>query len=264
MTQTMETDLKREPAAFSWYELHTPDAAAAAAFYEPVLRWTAHDSGMPNQKYTLVSAGEMPVGGLLEKPASSGEKARWIGYIGVGDVQAYSDKVQQAGGVIHRPAEEIPGVGKFAVVADPQGAVFVLFQPLAGVTPPGQPDAGTPGMPAWHDLGALDQESAFSFYANLFGWTKSDAIPMGPNAVYQMFAVGSQPAGGMMTVSNPGQGAAWMFYFYVDEIDAAIARVKENGGTLLHGPMVVPGGQQTAHCLDPQGAAFGMVTPRGQ
>ncbi len=84
---------------------------------------------------------------------------------------------------------------------------------------------------------------------------------MGPNAVYQIFAMGSQPIGGMMTLPNPAQGAGWMCYFSVEEIEAAIERVRQNGGTLVHGPSEVPGGQQIAHCLDTQGAIFGMIGP---
>jgi uncharacterized protein len=272
MTTTLETDVTNptrtgvpaEPSAFVWYELHTPDAAAAAAFYAPVLGWTAQDAGMPDRKYTLVCVERIPVGGLLEKSASAGEGARWMGYIGVDNVHLYSKLVQQAGGVIHRASEEIPGVGTFAVAADPQGAIFTLFQPLAGMARPKEPAAGAPGMPAWHELVATDAESAFRFYAGLFGWTKSHTMDMGPNSVYQIFAAGSQPIGGMMTLSNPAQGAGWLFYFHVEEIEAAIERVKQNGGVVLHGPSVVPGGQQIAHCQDTQGAFFGMVGPAPQ
>jgi uncharacterized protein len=109
---------------------------------------------------------------------TSDEKARWVGYIGVDDVELFSKRVQQAGGILHRAAEEIPNVGTFAVVADPQGAIFVLFQPLPGMTRPEQPSAGTQGMPAWHELAASDRESDFQFYADLFGWTKAHAVDM--------------------------------------------------------------------------------------
>jgi uncharacterized protein len=275
MTPTIETEIAKvnrnsvaaEPSPFVWYELHTPDAAAAAAFYSPVLGWSTQDAGIPNRKYTRVCVERTPVGGLLEKAATgftSGEGARWMGYIGVHDVHLYSKLVLQAGGVVHRAAEEIPGVGTFAVAADPQGAIFTLFQPPAGMTRPEQPAACTPGMPAWHELAATNQELAFQFYTGLFGWTKADAFDMGPDSVYQIFAAGSQPIGGMMTVPNPPHGAGWLFYFSVQEIGAAIDRVKQNGGVMLYGPSVVPGGQQIAHCRDTQGAFFGIVGPASQ
>jgi len=272
MTQTYETDVQTgraktttanvEPSGFVWYELHTPDVATAAAFYEPVLGWATRDAGVPNRRYALVCVGETPIGGLLEKPAAglaAGDKARWVGYIGVHDVRQLSRRVQEAGGIVHRAAEEISGVGTFAVVADPQGAIFVLFQPPPGMTRPEQPDALTLGMPAWHELAAIDWRSDFEFYAELFGWTKGQAFDMGPDSVYQLFAVAGRTIGGMMTLPSPAQGSGWMFYFQVEELEAAIDRVKENGGLVVYGPSVVPGGQQIAHCLDKQGASFGMV-----
>lgn len=251
-----------EPSDFSWYELHTPDVASAAAFYGSVLGWTMLDAGVPERKYTIVSVGDTPVGGLLEKPASgfaSGEKPRWIGYIGVDDIHLIATRVQAAGGIIHRAAEEIPGVGTFAVAADPQGATFMLFQPPAGAKPPEKPSMNTPGLPVWHDLRASDWEPEFEFYAGLFCWTKADAVNIGPTSVYQIFAAGSKALGGMMTDPEAAQGASWIFYFQVDEVEAAIDRVRHNGGTLIHGPTQVPGGLKMAHCLDTQGAIFGMV-----
>ena len=266
-TKTTRNIGANAPSTFVWYELHTPDAAAAAAFYRPVLGWDVQDAGMPDRKYTLVSVGQVPVGGLLEKSATgftAGEGARWMGYIGVDDVDRYSKLVKQSGGVVHRAAEPIPGVGTFAVAADPQGAIFTLFQPPAGVTRPEPPAAGSPGTPAWHELTAENAESAFQFYAGLFGWTKDHAFEMGPDLVYQIFAAGARPIGGMMTAPNAPHGAGWLYYFNVEEIDAAIERVKKNGGGLLHGPSAVPGGQIIAVCRDTQGASFGMVGPGKQ
>jgi uncharacterized protein len=250
---------------FVWYEFHTFDAGKAEPFYRGVLGWGAHEAGMPDRRYILVTVGEIAIGGILEKPANSftdGAKPGWIGYIGVDSVDEYSNRVRQAGGFVHRAAESIPDVGRFAVVADPQGAIFVLFQPLDGRQQPERPAAGSAGSPAWHDLAASDWQSDFAFYAGLFGWTKSDVLDMGPNGVYQIFAAGSGPIGGMMTRMNPAQSPGWLFYFNVEEIQAAITRVKEHGGSVVHGPSVVPGGQQIAHCLDPQGAMFGIVGPK--
>jgi uncharacterized protein len=253
------------PSNFVWYELHTSDAAKAEAFYRGVLGWGAHDAGVPDGRYTLVTVGEIPIGGILQKSADSftgGTKPGWMGYIGVNDVDEFSNRVQQAGGSVHRTAEDIPGIGRFAVVADPQGAIFVLFQPHDVRQEPERPKAGSPGSAAWHDLVAIDWQTDFAFYAELFGWSKSEAMDMGPNGVYQIFAVGSQPIGGMMNRMDPAQAPGWLFYFNVDEIKAAVARVNQHGGRVIHGPSEVPGGQQIAHCLDPQGGIFGMVAPK--
>lgn len=271
MTTTLETQQEQgaagtetEVSTFVWYELHTPDAAAAEAFYKPVLGWGTLDSGMADRKYVLVNVGEVPVGGLLERPArvfASGEKPRWVGYIGVKDLAACCVRLQKAGGTVHRPAENIPGVGTFAAVGDPQGAIFVLFQAPDGIVRPEPPGSCTPGMPVWHELAAIDYESDFRFYANLFGWTKADAVEMGPNGVYQMFGAGSGPIGGMMSLRSAQQSAGWLFYFHVNDVQAAVDRVQQHGGRVVHGPSPVPGGAQIAHCLDSAGAVFGIVGP---
>jgi predicted enzyme related to lactoylglutathione lyase len=253
-----------EPSKFVWYELHSPDAGPAQTFYRGVLGWSTQDAGMPDGSYTMISVENAPIGGILQKPAStfpSGVGAYWVGYIGVNDVDTYSKRIQNAGGTVHRPAEDIPNVGRFAVVSDPQGAMFVLFQPLNPTDQPPRPAAGTRGAPSWHELSAVDWESDFRFYADLFGWTKAQAIEMGPNAVYQLFATGAEPVGGMMTRMDPSQKPGWLFYFNVEDIEAGVNRVKNQGGQVLHGPATVPGGQQIAICLDTQGAGFGMVGP---
>jgi uncharacterized protein len=261
----MPSSSQKEPSDFSWYELHTPDSTVAERFYRGVLGWGAQDAGMTDRRYTMVTADGMPIGGLLEKPAKSftnGAKPTWVGYIGVNNVDEYAARVQEAGGIIHRAVEDIPGVGRFAVVADPQGAIFVLFQPADSTQQPPSQKPGTLGTVAWHDLAAINWPSAFAFYADLFGWSKATTVDMGPAGVYQLFAAGSEPIGGMMNRMDPAQSPGWLFYFNVEDIHAAVARTKEHGGTVVHGPSEVPGGQQIAHCLDPQGAIFGICTPK--
>ena len=113
----------------------------------------------------------------------------------------------------------------------------------------------------WSLVG-LDGATAFDFYARLFGWTKADAIDMGAMGIYQLFATGGAPVGGMMTKTPETPQPFWLYYFNVEAIDAAIARVEEGGGTLVNGPHEVPGGSFIAQCLDPQRAMFAMVAPR--
>jgi predicted enzyme related to lactoylglutathione lyase len=122
---------------FVWYDVMTTDDKAAASFYGKVIGWEARDSGIPGRSYTILSMGSSMVGGLMPIPAeAAGAQPAWMGYIGVHDVDAHTSRVEQAGGAIHRNPEDIPGVGRFAVVADPQGAVFVLFQAAGSGTEP--------------------------------------------------------------------------------------------------------------------------------
>ncbi|MBB2155073.1 VOC family protein [Gluconacetobacter diazotrophicus] len=259
-TSTMLPSVDR----FVWYELVTTDADAATAFYRSVIGWSARDSGLPDWHYTMLSAGDRPVGGLLEVARAARDDAvrtGWIGYVAVGDVDAVAARVTQAGGAIHRAPQDIPGVGRFAVVADPQGAIFALFQ-ATGEDPMPPVQEGTPGHVGWHELHAIDREAAFGFYAGLFGWTKAETMDMGPMGIYQLFATGGPPVGGMMKKADSVPAPFWLYYFNTEEIGPAIARVHEAGGTLINGPHHVPGERWIAQCRDPQGAIFAMVAPK--
>jgi uncharacterized protein len=249
---------------FVWYELMTSDAQAAQAFYTQVVGWSAKDAGMPGMAYTICSVGTAMVSGMMAitpEMRAMGIQPGWSGYVGVPDVDATARHVTALGGAVHRPPEDIPGVGRFAVVADPQGAVLVLFKGT------GQPDQtpvapGAPGTFGWHELHAGDGAAAFAFYAQLFGWTKTRAMDMGPMGVYQIFATGGADVGGMMTKMPDSPMPLWLYYIRVDAIDAAMARVTQNGGKVLMGPHEVPGNDWILQCLDPQGAMFALVAPK--
>jgi uncharacterized protein len=252
------------PNSFVWYDVMTSDIKAAESFYTKVIGWTAKDAGMPVGGYTIFSVGASAVGGLMPitlEAAAMGAKPCWTGYIGVSDVDAYAQRVKAEGGTVHRPPEDIPGVGRFAVMADPQGAVFILFK---GNGEPDQSPAapGTPGTIGWHELHAGDGAAAFAFYAKLFGWTKTRSMDMGPMGVYQIFATGGADVGGMMTKVPDMPMPCWLYYIRVDAIDAAMERVVENGGKVMMGPHEVPGDDWILQCLDPQGAMFALVAPK--
>lgn len=247
---------------FVWYELATPDAPAAQAFYQRVIGWEAKDAGMPGLAYTLLSAGPQTVGGIWSMSGSDcdeGAKPGWVGYIGVENVDAHAGRVKESGGSILRPPADIPGVGRFAVVADPYGAVFMLFKGTGEMGAPAP--AGTPGHIGWHELHAGDGVGAFAFYSKLFGWTKAEAMDMGAQGVYQIFASDGIPVGGMMTRMPETPAPFWLYYFNVEAIEAAMKRVTQAGGRIIMGPMEVPGGSWIAHGLDPQGVIFAMVAP---
>ena len=250
--------------SFVWYDLMTTDVDAAASFYCSVVGWTTADSGMNDRSYTLLSAGPVMVGGLMPLPENlraEGVPPCWTGYVGVDDVDAYAVRVKAAGGSVRRGPENIPGVGRFAVVADPYGAVFILFKG-SGDQAPADVAPMTPGHIGWRELHAGDREGAFAFYSGLFGWTKAEAHDMGPLGIYQTFATGGPAVGGMMTREARMPVSFWLYYFAVDSVDTALARVKNGKGQVLFGPEQVPGGGWIAQCLDPQGAMFAIVGAR--
>lgn len=246
---------------FVWYEMLTTDSPTSESFYRKVMGWDIRDAGMEGVAYQIVSAGPTMIGGIMTIPETAramGARPTWMGYVAVDDVDIYSTRVTAAGGTVHRAPEEIPGVGRFAVVADPHGAVFTLFRASIDQSPP-VPAPGAPGHVGWRELHAGDGESAFAFYAGLFGWTQGEAVDMGPMGIYQIFIVGGVPVGGMMTKSADTPMPAWLYYFNVEAVDAAVGRVRDSGGQLIFGPQQVPGGMWIAQCIDPQGAAFAMI-----
>jgi len=246
---------------FVWYELTTTDMAAARTFYAAVLGWRAHDVSMPGMDYALFTAGKATVAsvmGLPEGAAQMGAQPRWMGYVGVDDVDATAERIRQLGGAVHVPPEDIPDVSRFSVVADPQAAMFALFKGLK----PGQQRAGAGrGHVSWHELLAADGETAFAFYGALFGWQKAEA-DTAATGTYQTFSAGGQTIGGMFTKPPTVPDTFWLYYFDVGDIDAAAARVTAGGGRILEGPIEVAGGRWILRCTDPQGAMFGLEGKR--
>ncbi len=249
-------------STFVWYELMTTDAKAAESFYSKVIGWKPQHAGQAGMDYTLLLAGQVPTAGLmaLDKEAcAAGARPCWVGYVGVDDVDAFVGRVTKAGGKVHVPPTDIPNIGRFAMVTDPQGAVFNLFKPVSDMPPP-PADPATPGMIGWHELMAGDGGKAFAFYADLFGWTRDEAIDMGAMGRYQLFAAGGPAIGGMMTKPAEVPAPFWGYYFQVDAIGAALERLKASGGKVVNGPMEVPGGRWIVQGVDPQGAMFSLVS----
>ncbi|MEP6884601.1 MAG: VOC family protein [Gammaproteobacteria bacterium] len=251
-----------EQSSFVWYELMTIDVAAAKAFYAGVVGWNTQDVPMPGMTYTLLLAGGAQIGGLMALPKEArdaGMTPTWAGYIGVGDADEAAAKAQRLGGAILGPPVDISGVGRFATVTDPQGALFNLFRPAVGGV---RVVSSEPGHVGWHELHTRDWAKAFEFYADMFGWLKGEALDMGPLGTYQIFKIGGLAMGGMF--NSPGAQATqfWLYYFNVEDIDAASRRVTDGGGKIAHGPNQVPGGNWILQAVDPQGAAFALLGPR--
>jgi uncharacterized protein len=254
---------------FFWYELLAADDAAAAKFYGDVVGWDARDSGMTDKtgvKYTLLFVNETnAAGGLMKLPEDAkamGARPSWVGYVLSENVDADADRVKQLGGKVLRPPGDIPGVGRFAVVADPQGAAFCVMKPFTEGPPPAYPAPDTPGLIGWRELHTTDWKAGSDFYGKLFGWTKGEGMDMGPMGTYQIFNIDGEMAGGMMNNPNAPH-PSWLYYFNVAGIDAAQQRVEKGGGKVLMGPQEVPGGSFILQCLDPQNVAFALVGPRG-
>jgi predicted enzyme related to lactoylglutathione lyase len=247
---------------FCWVELLTSDVEAAKGFYGKVIGWTSAASGLADRDYHVFSYDGHGAAGLMQLPEPAramGAPPHWMGFISSDDVDADVEKLVAAGGKSYRPAETLPGIGRFAVVADPFGAPFALWKDLSGQNHPEFPPM-SPGRVGWHELYTEDVEKAFAFYAERFGWTKGDALDIGPMGTYQLFATGGLPVGGVMRRPDPVPRPFWNTYFTVPALDAAIARIGQGGGRILNGPNQVPGGAWVVQALDPQGAVFSLVS----
>jgi predicted enzyme related to lactoylglutathione lyase len=253
-----------QPGRFAWYELLTTDVAAAGAFYGKIVGWDAKDASTPELAYTVLSAGEVPVGGLMDIPEEGrrlGATPRWVGYVAVDDMDATATQIRRRGGAVLLPPTD-SNIGRVSVVADPQKATFALVSGLTyGQRQPGGLDEL--GRVGWHELLAEDRNKIFDFYGELFGWQKADG-ETDPADLYQLFSAAGQTIGGMLTKLPSVSQPCWLYYFNVNDISTAARRVNDGGGRILQGPTELPDGCWIARCADPQGALFALQGARGQ
>ena len=247
---------------FSWYELMTSDTVAAGKFYSDVVGWTTQEMpGGDGPPYTTFNIGGVGLAGMLNIPGH----VAWVGYISVDDVDAHIEKVVEAGGKLLRPATDIPGMLRFAVMSDPQGAAIVVFTPDAAMPSPVRPVPPAAGTIGWHELYTTDIDGGFDFYNKLFGWTKVSDMDMGQMGLYRIFDEGDHHQmgdGGMMQKGPHVPVSCWNFYFCVDSIGEAVKRVEAGGGKVMNGPMQVPGVGWIINGQDPQGAMFSLVASK--
>jgi uncharacterized protein len=248
---------------FVWYELHTTDVEAAAAFYTSVVGWGRRDASLPGRAaYSVFTAGAASVSGLMtlsEEARQRGATPCWIGYVGVNDVDATTEQIKGFGGAVQFPPTDIPDVSRFSIITDPQTAMLGLVKwQHPEQEQPAEMDK--PGRVGWHELLADDWEKAFAFYGALFDWRKAHA-DTGALGTYQLFSVGGHIVGAMFTKPPMVPVPFWLYYFDVPDIDTAAERVKAGGGEIIEGPGAVPGGW-ILRCFDPQGAMFALMGTR--
>ncbi len=254
-----------------WYELTTTPGQLKAAedFYSKVIGWNFKDAGMDGFSYHLASSGSDMIAGAMEMPADvSGMPPMWMLYFAVDDADKAVTAMVKAGAKIHREVAEIPGTGRFALLADPQGAGFGILEPLPmedgaqGGNAFAQMKAG---HGCWHELMSTDPKAGMAFYGKAFGWKPSTSMPMGEMGSYDLFSWQGADIGGMMKSrpGMPGPGESfWLPYFGVDSAAKALKRIETAGGTVKNGPHEVPGGAYIVVANDPQGATFAVVGPK--
>jgi uncharacterized protein len=242
---------------FCWHELLTTDTHAAASFYRQVVGWNA-TSWPADPSYRIWMMGQKQIGGLMalqEEAKAMGAPPSWLFYLAVPDAAATVRRVSELGGRVVKDATTIQTVGTFAVLRDPQGAVFAVLQP-AGSTP-GHDGEPKPGEFSWHELATTDPDAAWRFYQSVFGWKETSSFDMGPSGMYRMYGRVGIPLGGIYRKPPEMPGpSSWLCYAMVPNADRAADTAARIGGKVLNGPMEVPGGDRIAQCMDPQGVMF--------
>jgi predicted enzyme related to lactoylglutathione lyase len=238
--------------AFVWHECMSTDVESSKRFYTELLGWEIEVYKPGEMDYAMISSGGTTHGGFMDAP--SGAPSHWLGHVQVENVDAAAEKAKQAGGSVVAGPMDIPEVGRFCVIADPQGAVLSVYQP-AGEGPLAE------GVFVWDELMTADVEAAKSFYADAVGWSTSDMSIGG--GTYTMFRrAGDVDAAGCMTkpADNPGP-SQWLVYIGTDDVDGTVARAKKLGATTFVEGMDIPSVGRISVLADPAGAAFGLFQP---
>lgn len=242
---------------FVWYEHLTKDPTAAIGFYADVVGWKTQAFGEGGD-YVMWVGSQGPLGGVFKLPdeaAAMGAPPHWMGYVHVDDVDGAAALAKKLGGKIYKGPTDIPNVGRFVVIGDPQGAVIAAFKPSAAMA---LHDASNPGEFCWNELLTSDSAAAFDFYSAIFGWKIVQEMDMGAMGKYRIYGVGDRQLGGMMTIAKGApMPPMWLHYVETADLEAAQARATKNGAKVMNGPMDVPGGR-IVQMMDPQGAAFAL------
>jgi predicted enzyme related to lactoylglutathione lyase len=256
----MQESPEYAPGTFCWVELGTTDGEGAKKFYTELFGWTFEDKPIgPGGVYTMLFQDGKDVGALYEMPAemrSLGVPPHWLSYVSVASADESAAKAKSLGATLMKEPFDVFTVGRMAVIQDPTGAVFALWQPG---THKGASLVNVPNSLCWNELATPDTEKAGDFYTGLFGWGKKvqDLGPM----TYTSFINGERPAGGMYT-PPPEMGELpphWLLYFAVDDCDSKVTKANELGANTLSPPMDIPGIGRFSILQDPQGAAFAIV-----
>jgi len=245
------------PGSFCWIELATTDQNAAKSFYSSLFGWDPQDSPMgPDGSYTMFKLeGRDAAAGYTLRPdqRAQGVPPHWMPYVAVDNADQAVNKVKQLGGTVLAPAFDVMDLGRMAVLQDPTGAPFCVWQAKKNT---GLGIAHVAGTLCWADLSTPDPKSAGDFYSGLFGW-QLILDPKDPSG-YVHIKNGEHFIGGIppATCHQPGMPAHWLAYFAVDDVDSSAHQAKQMGATLFLDPMTMEGVGRMAVIADPQGAVF--------
>jgi predicted enzyme related to lactoylglutathione lyase len=251
------SDRKPLPGKFVWFELVSNAPKKAQEFYGEVLGWKVQAFPMGDETYDMIFAGDTMIGGYAA-PASPRQRPHWISYVSVEDVDAAAKAAAANGGRVIDAPYDLPGVGRTARIADPQGAEICPFKNATG--DPADEDASQ-GRFFWNELHTTDVAKGLAFYEKVVGF-RSRAMDMGPGGTYHILEKNGVGRGGATEHMGPGAAAHWLPYVFVDDPEATIAKAKRLGAKIQFGPEDIPGVGRFGVFEDPTGAVLAVMKPR--
>jgi len=254
----MSTTIK--PGRFVWFEYISSDENKAQAFYGELFHWKTKPLPLPQGSYTMIALGDETMGGYVKTPPGAPAHAHWLPHLQVQNAQETATKIKSLGGKVAKEPFKVGDVGTMAVVTDPLGAAFALWQP--NNPPPGSGDySGKDGGWVWNELYSDDPDRSIAFYRAIGGFEHErmqGGRDAGPDR-YDILNSDGKGRAGVMKLS--GVPAMWMPYIKVANADATVAQAKKLGATIKNGPESIPNVGRIAVISDPLGAVFGILQP---
>ena len=248
------------PGTFSWVDLATTDQQDAKRFYGGLFGWEAQDIPVGDGVfYSMMSRDGHVVAAIAPQPQAqrdAGVPPSWQSYVTVASADEAAERASAAGGHVHAPPFDVFDAGRMAVIQDPQGAFFMVWEPRGNI---GAELVNAPGALCWNELYVPDIDAAQAFYGAVFGWTFA---PMeGMDTPYMVINNGEHDNGGVLPPPMAGIPPHWLAYFGTEDIDAALATVTGLGGSVQIGPIDI-GIAKIGVVADPQGAMFALYDGR--
>jgi predicted enzyme related to lactoylglutathione lyase len=243
------------PGTFSWVELLTPDTDDAKRFYSGLFGWEYEDSPIGDDNfYSMARLGGKYIAGTYSPPPEQGTPPNWLSYVTTEDVDRTAERAAELGATVMAGPFDVLESGRMAVIQDPTGAVFGVWQARNHI---GAQLVNVPGALTMNQLNTSDPDAAARFYSELFGWSVEQIDTGGGPAYWGIHNQGSLN-GGMMNLPPDAQGPShWLAYFVADDLDGTAARISELGGDVVVPPTSIPSGR-FAVARDPQGAYFAL------
>lgn len=251
------------PGTFSWFELATSDIAAARRFYMGLFGWEMREDPSGTAPYTMFRVGGQDIAAgytQTQEQQAAGVPPHWLNYVTVSSAAETAQRVRAHGGTVVMGPMDVMDVGRMAVLRDPQGATFAVWEPLQHI---GVGRTGEPNLHCWSELMTRDTAAAERFYTAVLPWGVTRQAVGGSD--YVMWMRGDQPAGGMMAM-GPEFGdmpPGWGLYFAVTDCDAMAAKAQSLGARVVMPPFEAGDIGRCAVLLDPQGAAFSVIRLNG-